>query len=635
MTFLSWLPPAADFRADLRAALDEANPAGSLERLGQLSRHRLGYLETLQLDRPLDRLVIEPPQGWEPIRLALAGSATLDHLRPGIRVAGLRRRLALSVHVAPYGQFRQVLLDLSSGLYRFRPQFVLLSLTAREAIAGIPLSAGAAQADAALSRFVDGLRALWERARVGTGATVIQQTFMSLAEPLFGSYDRQVPAAPSRLVARLNDLVAEAALSDGVLLVDAARAAERDGVLAWHDSNRWLQAKMEIAPAAVPMYGELVARVIAAQRGASKKCLVLDLDNTLWGGVIGDDGLDGIVLGEGSPVGEAHLALQRYAKSLLERGIILAVCSKNDPAIAQAAFEQHPEMALKRADIAAFVANWEDKATNLKRIAEQLNIGVDSLVFVDDNPAERARIRQALPAVAVPELPADPGQYVRCVAEAGYFETVTFTAEDRERGRQYAANASRDEAQRSAESIEDFLRSLEMRVGYGPITPVELARSTQLINKTNQFNLTTRRYTPEEVGQVMASTEDLTFQLRLEDRFGDNGLVSVILLRPAVDEAGVLEIDTWVMSCRVFGRQLEQETMNIVVEAARRRGIRALRGNYLPTAKNGVVSGLYATLGFEQVAGAAPAEGGSRWRLELDRYAALPTFITRSSHPDD
>ena len=256
-----------------------------------------------------------------------------------------------------------------------------------------------------------------------------------MSEPLFGGYDRMVPGAPATVIARLNDQLCEAAARDGVLILDVARASQRDGIDAWFDVGRWLQGKLEIAPQAAPLYGDLAARILAAQRGLSKKCLVLDLDNTLWGGVIGDDGLDGIVLGEGSAAGEAHLALQHYAKQLKERGVILAVCSKNDAKIAEAAFRDHPEMVLRRSDFAAFQANWDDKAQNLKAIAARLNIGVDSLVFVDDNPIERARVRQSLPMVAVPELPDDPAHYVRCLADAGYFEAVAFTADDREPGR--------------------------------------------------------------------------------------------------------------------------------------------------------------------------------------------------------
>src|SRR6266852_1747832 len=385
---MSWLPIAPDFRGDLRASLDAPGPTDCLENLAYLASFRLGFLETVQLDRALGRLGAKEAPGFLPIRLAVLASSTIDHLLPAIRVAGLRRRLLIDVHSGAYGQYRQDLLDPTSSLHQFAPQTMLFSVTAREAIAAVPLTATIREVDETISRLIGELRSLWRKARENYNAAIIQQTFIDVTEPLFGDF---------------------------------------------------------------------VARILAAQRGLSKKCLVLDLDNTLWGGVVGDDGLDGIVLGEGSAVGEAHLALQRYAKQLKERGVILTVCSKNDPGIAEAVFREHPEMVLRWSDIAAFVANWDDKVENLKIIANRLNIGIDSLVFVDDNPVERARVRQSLPTVAVPELPDDAAQYVRCLAEAGYFEAVAFTSEDRQRAEQYAANAEREALLASAQSMGDFL----------------------------------------------------------------------------------------------------------------------------------------------------------------------------------
>ena len=522
---MNWLPIAGNFREDLRAALAREKPTDALEGLASLAAHRLGFLETVQLDRALARLGLKDAPGFQPVRLAILASSTVDHLPPAIRVAGLGRKLLIDVHSGTYGQYRQDLLDPASALHRFQPQAALFSLTAREAIAGVPLAASQAEVDGAIGRFVANLRSLWRKARELGGATVIQQTFLDVGDPLFGGYDRLVPGAPATVIARLNDQVCEAAARDGALILDVARASQRDGIDAWFDAGRWLQGKLEIAPQAAPMYGDLAARILAALRGLSKKCLVLDLDNTLWGGVIGDDGLDGIVLGEGSAAGEAHLALQRYAKQLKERGVILAVCSKNDVKIAEAAVRDHPEMALRRSDFAAFQANWDDKAQNLKAIAKQLNIGLDSLVFVDDNPIERARVRQSLPMVAVPEMPEDPALYVRCLAEAGYFEAVAFTAEDRVRAEAYAANAEREALLGSAESMDDFLRGLNMTAVYGPFTAVDHARVVQLINKTNQFNTTTRRYAGDEIARIMEDPDAVTLQFRLLDRVGDNGLV--------------------------------------------------------------------------------------------------------------
>jgi FkbH-like protein len=505
---MDWLPIAGDFRADLRAALDNnTKPIDCIESLASLATYRLGFLETIQLDRALARLRLSEAPGFLRIRLAVLASGTVDHLLPAIRVAGLRRRLLIDVHNGAFGQYRQDLLDPNASLQRFGPQAILFSITARELVAGVPLTATTAEVDEAITKCIGDLQSFWKRARESFNTTIIQQTFLDVTEPLFGSYDRFVPGAPTRVVARLNDRLCEAATQDSVLLLDVARASERDGIDAWFDARRWLQGKLEIAPQAAPLYGDMVARVLAAERGRSKKCLVLDLDNTLWGGVIGDDGLEGIVLGEGSAAGEAHLALQRYARQLKERGIILAVCSKNEARIAEAAFDDHPEMLVRRSDIAAFLANWDDKAKNLKAIAERLNIGIDSLVFVDDNPAERARIRQSLPMVAVPELPTDTADYVRCLAGAGYFEAVAFTSEDRDRAGQYAANAEREALRGSAQSMDEFLGGLNMSVLFGPFTVVDHVRIVQLINKTNQFNTTTRRYTSE--GNVPVDVENV------------------------------------------------------------------------------------------------------------------------------
>lgn len=624
---MDWLPAPHDFRGCLRLALQAS--ADRREKLAALAQHRLSFVEMIQLDRALGPGCAESPDGFSSVRLAVLASATVDHLVPAIRVSGLRRRLMIDVYVGPYGQYRQQLLDADSPLHRLRPQFILLSLTAREVIAAVPLAATAEEADAAICRSIDELRTLWRRAKETFQATVIQQNLLNVGEPVFGSFDRLVPGTPAKLIARLNDRLSEAAIQDGVLLLDVARSSERYGLDMWFDVTRWLQAKMEIAPQAAPIYGELLARVIAAHGGMSRKCLVLDLDNTLWGGVIGDDGVEGIILGEGSGVGEAHLALQRYAKQLKERGVILAVCSKNDPAVAETVFRDHPEMVLKRTDIAAFIANWEDKAVNLRRVAEQLNIGLDSLVFVDDNPVERDRIRQSLPMVAVPELPDDAALYARTLGDAGYFESVVFTSEDSQRSEQYAANSSRESFRESSQTMEEFLRGLDMSVAFGPFKQVDLARVAQLIGKTNQFNLTTRRHSLDDVARFVGQDNCLTLQFRLIDRFGDNGLVSAMILRPDPQTADLVEIDTWVMSCRVFGRELEREMMNIAVETASRMGVRAFRGEYIPTAKNGVVRELYSMLGFTAAQRAGNHDGATQWLLNLSDYVPRPTYIAR------
>ena len=595
-----------------------------------LSRHRLSGLETLQLDRAVQQTGAAERQP-NTVRLALLGSSTIDHLIPGIRVAGLRHGLSIRSWLGSYGQYRQDLSGPSPALREFDPQYIVLSLTAREIIAPITLGSTSEEAELALKRGVDDLQGLWARARETFGATVIQQTFLDTAAPLFGSFERRVPGSPARLVRRLNELVIEAAAHAPVHIFDLALAAERTGLDRWYECKLWLQAKMQIAPHAVPEYGERLVRFVAAQRGLSKKCLVLDLDNTLWGGVIGDDGIQGIILGEGTARGEAHLALQRYAKDLTERGIVLAVCSKNDPDIASHAVDEHPEMILRRKDFACFAANWQPKPENLRMIAAKLNLGIDSLVFVDDNPAERAAVREALPMIAVPELPDDVAGYVECIAEAGYFETSAFTADDRERAQRYTENLIREADRGSAHDLNDFLTGLNMSTVYGPVQEVDIPRVTQLINKTNQFNPTTQRYSMEQITAFCRDGANTVLQFRLIDRFGDNGLVSALIMRPAGPQPGVLDIDTWVMSCRVFGRELEFEAMNIAVEAARERAAGVLRAKYVPTPKNVVVRDLYERLGFVRI---DSGEGeATLWQLELDSYHPQSTHISRTKQP--
>jgi FkbH-like protein len=607
--------------------------ADRLEALVALAQYQLGFVETIQLDTALTRTLAALPSGaslaaMPRIRLGVLASSTVDHLLAAIRVAGLRRRLLIDMYVGAFGQYRQELLEAASGLRRFAPDMILFSLGWRDFVGSVPLAASIDVAHEAVAHALAELRTLWRQARDRLRAVAIQQSFLDVTEPLFGSYELSVPGSPASLVSRLNAQLAEAVAGEGALLLDIARASARDGLTAWFDVARWLQAKIEIAPQASSLYGELLARLIAAQRGQSRKCLVLDLDNTLWGGVIGEVGLEGIVLGEGSAAGEAYLALQRYAKSLAERGVILAVCSKNEPAIVEDAFRDHPEMLLRRSDIAAFVVNWQDKAENLRTIAEQLNIGLDSLVFVDDNPAERARIRESLPTVAVPELPQDPAHYVHCIAAAGYFEAIAFTDEDRRRVEQYAANSQREALRETMQSMDDFLRGLDMAVEYGPVGAVDVPRVTQLLNKTNQFNTTTRRFTTEEISAFASDPGKIALQFRLLDRFGDNGMVSVMLLSARKDDPEVLEVVNWVMSCRVFGRQLEDEAMNIAVEAARTRGKSLLHADLIATKKNAVIRGLFADLGFAPLPEPAAADT-TRWRLDLHTYAPRPTFIQR------
>ena len=392
----------------------------------------------------------------------------------------------------------------------------------------------------------------------------------------------------------------------------------------WYDPLLWHKAKQEVSLTAGPVYGDIVGRVLAAQQGRSSKCLVLDLDNTLWGGVIGDDGLEGIVLGQGSPGGEAFLAVQTYAHALSRRGIILAVCSKNDEANALLPFESHPEMLLKRGDISAFVANWNDKAANIRTIAELLNIGLDSLVFLDDNLFERNQVRDALPMVNVLEVSDDPGLVTFALADAGYFEALSVTADDLKRRELYAANTERTRlAEAAGGDISAYLAGLEMRMKWQNFRPLDHERMVQLINKTNQFNLTTRRYTSAEVTAVASNPRAFGLTFRLVDSYGDNGIIAIVIGK--LNDANEAVLDTWLMSCRVLGRGAEAATLEVVARAARSIGATALIGEYIPSAKNGMVREHYSKLGFAAI---LKAEKRSLYRLDLAGFAPAPHFIT-------
>ncbi len=597
---LSWLPVPDAAWADRLRALAAPGPAAWAELIA-LATWRLDGLMTIRLDRVLTRLYPAPPPDLAtvPVRLALLGSSTLDHLVPGLRVAALRRGLHLTVQTAEYGQYASAFTDPDSPLHGWGADTALFAFDAPHLLGGLT-------APDWLAATQDRVRAAWAAAQAA-GAHVLQQAALPTILPLLGENEHRMAGSGAQAIAQWNAGLRPMADAAGADVIALDVRAAQDGTAAWHDPVLWHRAKQDVQQGAAPVYGDLVARVLAARQGRSAKALVLDLDNTLWGGVIGDDGMAGIVLGQGSALGEAHVSVQAYAKALSRRGVILAVCSKNDDATAREPFERHPDMVLRLPDIACFVANWTDKATNLRTIAAQLNIGIDALVFVDDNPAERAIVRRELPMVAVPELPDDPALYAATVAAAGYFEAVALTQEDALRTAQYQANAERAAAQESVTDMAGYLDSLDMELRWGPYDQIGLARIVQLTNKTNQFNLTTRRTTEAETLAQMANPAAFGLQLRLLDRYGDNGMIALVSGRVV---EGVLTIENWLMSCRVLGRGVEAATLSLVVAEALRHGAAAIHGTYRPTAKNGMVRDHYEKLGFT----AAGTEGeATRW----------------------
>ncbi len=612
---LAWLPELSGWSGLLEAARQKPTDE-ALSLLQQLANTRMDFIRAGKLDKAVGKVLAQAQSApsLPVVKLALLGSSTLSHLLPSIRLGGLRRGFLLEIYVGPYGLYRQELANPESGLYQFKADVVCFAFDAQHLAGGDSADAGAAMAN---------LRQCWGLARTGLGArAVIQQTLLPRFPALMGNNENRLPTSPAAIVSQINEEIRASAGAEGVHLLSVDTWAAEDGLANWFDASLWYQAKQEIHPRASVLYGDQLGRLIAALWGRSAKCLVLDLDNTLWGGVIGDDGLEGIALGQGSPGGEAYVAFQRYAKQLSERGVILAVCSKNDEVNALEPFEKHPDMVLRRKDLACFVANWTDKATNLRAIAERLNIGLDSLVFADDNPAERRLVRAELPMVAVPEMPDDPAEYARTLADAGYFEAVDLTAEDRERTELYLANAQRDAARAGATDIGAFLDGLGMELSADSFDMPGLKRIAQLMNKTNQFNLTTKRYTEADVLRMMADDSAATLQLRLTDVHGDNGVIGLMV---GYRRGAALEIDTWLMSCRVLGRGVEEATLNLVVELAEQMGCTRLIGEYRPTAKNGMVREHYGQLGFAMVESAG--DGVTRWELPLAGFTPRPTHM--------
>jgi FkbH-like protein len=603
MEFHQWLPICTTFGSRLKE-LDGATPDQQIAGLRFLSQHRLDFVKTNALATKIGKVISSLPGGYiaqcgPTVNVALLSSHTMSHLTGGIAVGALRRGFCANLFVGQYGLYRNELLEPDPSLLAFAPNVIVIAVDVQDVSFELSLDAKHRDVKVAVDAKVSELVRIWRQARLSFNATIVQQTLLNTHHNMFGSYEGLLPATPYSATELFNVRLREAASQEGILVLDIGMHAALKGHENIVDPVRWHQAKQLVSPVLSPWYGDLLARVIAATYGLAKKAVVLDLDNTLWGGVVGDDGIEGIVLGQGNAAGEAYVDLQKYLLRLSQRGIILSVCSKNDSAVAESVFNNHPDMVLRRENIASFVANWDDKASNIRRIASELNIGLDSLVFVDDNPAEREIIRRELPMVSVPELPSDIAHYASYLSNAGYFEAASFSKEDVQRADLYKANSVRQQVLSQATDLEGFLESLQMRLEVGPVSKMNIGRVTQLTNKTNQFNLRTVKYTEPEVDSLMQDERTLTLQFRLKDKFGDNGIIAVIFARP--DErwpADTLFIDTWLMSCRVLGRGVEAASLEALSKLAEEKGIKQLVGEYRPTNRNKMVSNHYERLGF-------------------------------------
>ena len=573
----------------------------------------------LQKKRSLRRELLKTPN-LTPKKVAILSGSTIGEIKNILELFLLHYGIEPEFYVGNYGLFYENLVFDDGSLAAFKPD-ILYVHTSRKNLKNMPTTADSAKTAG------EKLNAEWARfegafnAAKRFGCPVIINSFDAPTHRVMGNRDavdaRGGVYFINEMNARLTTYVSE---NEGFYLNDLAYLAARFGLDNWFSESEWYLYKYAVSMQYIPELCQNIANIIKSLLGKNKKGLVLDLDNTLWGGVIGEVGPEGIELSTETPGGMAYNEFQAYLKQLEHLGILLNVASKNEPAAAESGFTR-ADSPLKRDDFLCFKANWEPKSQSIAEIAKEINILPESLVFVDDNPAEREIVRQQLPGVAVASFDG-PEKMIAAIDRAGYFETTTLSADDAKRNEMYRQNLARAAEQQSFGSYEDYLKSLEMQGEFGPFTPPHAERITQLINKTNQFNLTTRRYTGPEVEALIDDASAVTLYGRLADKFGDNGLVSAMIGHVHGDEC---DIELWIMSCRVFKRQMEHTMMDEFVRRCAAKGVKRIVGRYLPTAKNLLTKEIYGTMGFEKI---SESETESVFALQVAQYAPQNTVIT-------
>ena len=549
-------------------------------------------------------------------RIAVMGGSTTAEIKDMLELFLLKAGIRPVFYESQYNLYYEEIMFENPALRDFKPDVIFIHTTQLN-IKEVPLPHDTkadiqARLDAEMGKF----RSMWERIKTDYGCVIVQNNFELPDTRQYGNLDCADVHGKVNFIARLNAGFAEYAQTEKAFLInDINYLSAQVGLSVWHDKKFWYSYKYAVGYDAIPALSHSVASIIQSVYGLSKKCLVLDLDNTLWGGVIGDDGVDQIKIGAESAVSEAHTALQTYAKALKARGVILAVCSKNELNTAKEGFS-HPSSVLSLDDFAAFYANWAAKHENIKAIASDINIGTDSLVFLDDNPAEREIVRTNLPEVAVPEVGSDVLGFLEILDRSGYFEPIALSQDDLKRSEYYRVERQRKDVESEFKDYAAYLKSLEMKAEIKLFTPEYFTRITQLINKTNQFNLTTRRKTIEEVQRIATDPNCIGLYGRLVDKFGDNGLITVVIGEVFGDS---LNIETWLMSCRVIKREMELAVFDELLSHCKLRGIKTIKGAYLKTAKNAMVESHYADLGFQL--DSKDPNGNSHWSYvvsELD-----------------
>lgn len=569
--------------------------------------------------RQLAKYAKQDTNGLPQYKLALLGDCATQHLATAIKGYAFYEGIGLSVFDADYDQVYFQAMDKASELYKSEADAVLIYLCTErlyEEFCRTPEE----QRHNFAEKTVEDTETNWQSIIQNSKMNILQFNFVCMDDAAFGSFGCKVETGFAYQLAKLNYLLYEKSTRyKNVFTVDLNSVQTMLGRRCFYDAALYHVAKMPISLQALPQVAARVTDVVKALMGKVKKCVVLDLDNTLWGGVIGDDGLAGIQIGQ---LGQGHAFsdFQLWLKELTKRGIILAVCSKNNEATAKEPFEKHPEMVLKLSDIAMFVANWEDKAGNIKMIQQTLNIGVDSMVFLDDNKFERNMVRSLVPGITVPELPEDPAQYLEYVQSLNLFETASYSAADKDRTKQYQVEVESTALRRKFENIDDYLKSLDMQAVAAPFEPLHYARIAQLTQRSNQFNLRTVRYTEADIESLAGNEGFLTLYFTLKDNQIDHGLISVVVLEKQDKET--LFIDTWLMSCRVLKRGMEEFVINTIISFAKENGYKTVVGEYIATEKNSMVADIYSRMGFEDI-------GGGKFRCSTGEFKPHEVFIEK------
>jgi FkbH-like protein len=581
-----------------------------------ICRNQLGAEEIERAGRFIQKARSDGAGAKGALRVHILGMCTTSWLLPAVTAFAWGQGHLCSLSEGGYDTILQDLTRLSADP-RGPDVVVLLPWTQR-------LIDGAAP----LAERLEGELSFWHRAweiAGGMRSRILQVGYDWMTPGALGFGLAGEPESPVEIVRAANSRLRQHR-PPGSYFLDLELVSGMMGRESFYDPRRYYWTKQPFSERGLVRLAEHIWAGTRALLTGPKKALVLDLDNTLWGGVVGETGALGVALGE-SADGEAYRAFQKHVKALSKRGIVLAIASKNNPADGREPFEKNPEMVLGLDDIAASEINWEPKGTTIRRLAETLSLGLDSFVFFDDNPAEREQVRQSIPEVAVANVPADPAEYTRALEAGLWFETTSLTEADHERAKQYAVERKRRELQQSVGTMEDYLRSLEMRAEVREIDEADLMRVVQLLAKTNQFNLTTRRHSGDDVMRLLASPNAIGLTLRVEDRFGDHGLIGVLIAVPADDDPGVLTVDSSLMSCRVIGRTVEEFFIGELLERARELGFRTIRGEYIPTKKNALVSELYDRFGFSR--DRVDDAGTVYYSLDLEGAKRPTTYLAR------